>query len=120
MMSLHTVLKQLLQVVRITCQLQNKRSSSDFLWNVLVQQLHVVFDAVDIGLLVQLQYHNRACVMPLNSPSYHTNQLVFTPASDKATNSLSVMSNLAKKFKNTLIQHSVLIESVGGKKSWYS
>lgn len=90
-MLLLTVLKQLLQVVRITGQLQNKRGSSDFLWKVLVQQLHVVIDAVNVGLLVQLQYPNRTCVTLLNSSSHHVTHLAFTLASNKAALGLSLL-----------------------------
>lgn len=50
-----TILHQLLQVVRVTSQLENECSSSDLLLDVLVQQLHILVDAVDARFLIQLE-----------------------------------------------------------------
>ncbi len=47
-----TVLSELLQVVRVSSQLADECSSSDLVLDVLVQQLHVLVNAVDARLLI--------------------------------------------------------------------
>lgn len=51
---IRTVLYEFLQVVRVTSQLEDECSSSDLLLDVFIQQLHILIDAVDARLLVQL------------------------------------------------------------------
>lgn len=51
----HTILQQLLQVVRVTGQVEDECSSSNLLRDVLIQELNIVIYAINVGLLIQLQ-----------------------------------------------------------------
>lgn len=50
-----TILQQLLQVVRVTGQVEDECSPSNLLRDVLIQELNIVIYAINIGLLIQLQ-----------------------------------------------------------------
>lgn len=50
-----TVLNELLQVIRVSGQLEDERGPSDLLLDVFIQQLHILIDAVDSRLLLQLK-----------------------------------------------------------------
>lgn len=48
-------MQQLLQVVWVAGEVQDEGGASDLLGDVLVQQLHVLLDLINVGLLVDLK-----------------------------------------------------------------
>ena len=52
-----TILQELFQVVGVASQVEDESGPSYLLGDVFVQELHVLIDAVDVGLLVQLHIH---------------------------------------------------------------
>lgn len=65
-----TVLYELLQVVRVTSQLEDECGSSDLLLDVLIQQLHILIDAADARLLVQLKGNKPVQPQDWKSPQH--------------------------------------------------
>lgn len=50
-----TILQELLQVVWVAGKVEDEGGTPDLLWDVLIQQLHIVIYPVDVGLLIQLR-----------------------------------------------------------------